>query len=48
VVDLLFELQRRRQSTLLLVTHDPALARRCGRVVHMHDGAIAGAELVSA
>ena len=48
VVDLLFELQRRRQSTLLLVTHDPGLAQRCGRVVHMHDGAIAGAELVSA
>ena len=48
VVDLLFELQRRRQSTLLLVTHDPGLAQRCGRVVHMHDGAIAEAELVSA
>jgi len=48
VVDLLFELQRRRQSTLLLVTHDPGLARRCGRVVRMHDGSISGAELVSA
>jgi putative ABC transport system ATP-binding protein len=48
VVDLLFELQRRRQSTLLLVTHDPGLARRCGRVVQMHDGSISGAELVSA
>jgi putative ABC transport system ATP-binding protein len=48
VVDLLFELQRRRQSTLLLVTHDPGLAQRCGRVVQMHDGSISGAELVSA
>jgi putative ABC transport system ATP-binding protein len=48
VVDLLFELQRRRQSTLLLVTHDPGLARRCGRVVQMQDGSIAGAERVSA
>jgi putative ABC transport system ATP-binding protein len=48
VVDLLFELQRRRQSTLLLVTHDPDLARRCGRVVRMHDGLISEAELVSA
>src|SRR5262245_9776662 len=48
VVDLLFELQRRRQSTLLLVTHDPGLARRCGRVIEMQDGAISGAELVSA
>ena len=48
VVDLLFELQRRRQSTLLLVTHDPGLARRCGRVIEMQDGCISGAELVSA
>jgi putative ABC transport system ATP-binding protein len=48
VVDLLFDLQRRRQSTLVLVTHDPKLAERCSRVVRMHDGWIAGAELVSA
>ena len=48
VVDLLFELQRRRQSTLLLVTHDANLAQRCNRVVRMHDGWISGAELVSA
>ena len=48
VVDLLFELQRRRQSTLLLVTHDATLAQRCNRVVRMHDGWISGAELVSA
>jgi len=48
VVDLLFDLQRRRQSTLVLVTHDPELAERCSRVVRMHDGWISGAELVSA
>jgi putative ABC transport system ATP-binding protein len=48
VVDLLFELQRRRQSTLLLVTHDPNLASRCNHVVRMHDGWISGAELVPA
>ncbi|HEX2336015.1 MAG TPA: ABC transporter ATP-binding protein [Hyphomicrobiaceae bacterium] len=48
VVDLLFDLQRRRQSTLVLVTHDPKLAERCSRVVRMHDGWISGAELVSA
>jgi putative ABC transport system ATP-binding protein len=48
VVDLLFELQRRRQSTLLLVTHDANLAARCNRVVRMQDGCISGAELVSA
>jgi putative ABC transport system ATP-binding protein len=48
VIDLLFGLQRRRQATLVLVTHDPALAVRCGRQVHMADGQIAGAELATA
>ena len=38
VVDLLFGLQRRRQATLVLVTHDLKLAERCGRLVRMADG----------
>lgn len=41
VVDLMFDLQRRRQTTLILVTHDIPLAERCGRVVRMADGRIA-------
>ncbi len=40
VVDLLFNLQRRSQATLILVTHDASLAERCGRVVRMADGRI--------
>jgi putative ABC transport system ATP-binding protein len=45
VIDLLFGLQERRQTTLVLVTHDPALATRCARTVRMADGRIvAGAE----
>ncbi len=40
VVDLLFDLQRRRQATLVLVTHEARLASRCGRVVHMADGRV--------
>jgi putative ABC transport system ATP-binding protein len=48
VVDLLFGMQRRRQATLVLVTHDLALAERCGRIVRMHDGEIADAEFASA
>ena len=40
VIDLLFDLQRRRQATLVLVTHDTRLAERCGRVVRMADGRI--------
>ena len=48
VVDLLFGLQRRRQATLVLVTHDIELAARCGRLVRMVDGEIAGKELAPA
>jgi putative ABC transport system ATP-binding protein len=47
-VELLFDLQRRRQSTLVFVTHDVRLAQRCGRLVRMADGEIAGAELATA
>ncbi len=44
VVDLLFELGRRHETTLVLVTHDEGLARRCQRVVRMSDGRIVGEE----
>jgi putative ABC transport system ATP-binding protein len=40
VIDLLFDLQRRRQATLVLVTHETQLADRCGRVVRMADGRV--------
>lgn len=38
VMDLLFELQEEHDTTLVLVTHDPALAGRCRRTLHMADG----------
>ena len=41
VIDLLFALTREAGATLLLVTHDLALAARCGRVVHLADGQVA-------
>jgi putative ABC transport system ATP-binding protein len=47
IIDLLFDLQRRRQATLVLVTHEMHLAGRCDRVVRMADGRIAQ-ELASA
>ncbi|HWI28778.1 MAG TPA: ABC transporter ATP-binding protein [Stellaceae bacterium] len=40
VIDLLFELRAAHGTTLLLITHDRDLARRCDRVVHMEDGRI--------
>jgi len=40
VIDLLFALRRRTGTTLLLITHDRALAARCDRQVHLSDGQI--------
>jgi putative ABC transport system ATP-binding protein len=42
IIDLLFAEQARRSTTLVLVTHDPALALRCGRVVRLRSGRIDG------
>ncbi len=38
VMDLLFGLRERHGTTLLLITHDPALAARCGRQVRVEAG----------
>ncbi len=40
VMELLFEMRARVGSTLVLITHDPALAGRCGRILHMADGRV--------
>jgi len=40
VIDLLFDLQRKRGMSLVLVTHDEALAARCERRILLHDGQI--------
>lgn len=40
VIDLLFELNAERGTTLMLVTHDEMLARRCGRVIRLSGGRI--------
>ena len=42
IIELLFRLNRERGSTLLLVTHDPALAERADRVVSLRDGRVVG------
>ena len=43
IVELIFELQRKRDSTLILVTHDPNLAERCDRTLRMRSGQIESA-----
>ena len=40
ILELLTELQRRDHLALLLVTHDPAVAERAQRVLHVRDGVI--------
>jgi putative ABC transport system ATP-binding protein len=40
VIDLLFRLRAEHGTALLLITHDTALAERCGRVLHMADGRV--------
>ncbi len=41
VIRLLFDMNRERGTTLVLVTHDESLARRCGRRVRLAGGRIA-------
>ena len=42
VIDLLLRLKRERGSTLVMVTHDEALARHADRIVTLRDGRIVG------
>jgi putative ABC transport system ATP-binding protein len=43
IIDLLFAGHTSRGTTLVLVTHDPALAARCDRVVRLRSGRIEAA-----
>ncbi len=38
IIELMFELNRERGATLILVTHDEALAARCGRKLFLEGG----------
>jgi putative ABC transport system ATP-binding protein len=40
VTDLMFARAAQKKATLLLITHDEALAHRCKRIVHLRDGSI--------
>ena len=42
VFDLMLGLNQNRQTSLIVVTHDPGLAKRADRILHMQDGKIVG------
>jgi putative ABC transport system ATP-binding protein len=44
ILDLLEDLRQSRGLTIVLVTHDPAVAARAGRTIRMLDGRIVGEE----
>ena len=44
VMELIFDLSKAQGSTLVLITHDPDLAARCDRILHLADGRIASEE----
>ncbi len=41
IIELLFELNRGGNTTLVLVTHDQAIAERCGRIIRLDAGRLA-------
>ena len=40
MVDLIFGLNREKGTTLVLVTHDPELARKCQRMIRLRSGGV--------
>jgi len=46
IMQLMFELNRNSSTTLVLVTHDQALARRCDRILSLDVGKLVGDEKV--
>ncbi len=48
IIDLVFDIRERLGTTLVLVTHDAALAERCTRIVHLADGRVVEADAADA
>ncbi len=42
IIDLMFAMNAEQGTTLVLVTHDEAIARRCGRVLKLKSGELVG------
>ncbi|MBV8115452.1 MAG: ATP-binding cassette domain-containing protein, partial [Silvibacterium sp.] len=47
VLDLLTVRQREARTTLVMVTHDPDIASRADRQIHMRDGLVVADELTT-
>ena len=47
VLDLIIRLQQEQGRTMVLVTHDPSIAGRAGRILHMMDGRIVSDEALA-
>ena len=43
VFDLMLSLNHKYQTSLIIVTHDPDLAAKTGRILHLVDGRLSGA-----
>jgi len=48
VIDLLFEMNRERKTTLIIVTHDEVLAKHCDRCLSLQNGTLTNCELIDA
>ncbi len=48
MVELIFGLNRERGTTLVLVTHNPELAKKCQRIMRLKGGAVVSDELTAA
>ncbi len=48
IIDLMFDLNQNSSTTLVLVTHDEALAARCDRIIGLDAGALVSDEKVAA
>lgn len=47
VIELLFSLRAQHGATLMLITHNPAIAERCGRVIDLQDGLIGSDRVIA-
>lgn len=40
IIELIFDLKKKNDATLILITHDQELAKKCDEVIHIEDGLI--------